>query len=210
MVVFSASLLMLYWGGRKSIFQTYSIDLLQAELHLPVSQQGLADPLSPAGQFILDWPSRIRLGDPAEVRLRFEPAVAADNPSSTQYRFFLETRLELFDLQHTPTGEINQAFSFDHPVIFLWNLRPLRTGLFQGKTWIYLRLIETNIGDETTRLLAVPSFEIQVKDLLGISGQQARMVGSLGMVIGFLLALDGILESIGKLFMGIRYRRSIT
>jgi len=208
-IVLGASLLMLYWSGRPYGFRTHTIDLLQTELRLPDSQQELTDPLASAGQIILVWPSQIRLGDPAEVRLRFEPAVDAGLISPGQSNLFLESRLELMDLQHTPTGEISQAFSFDHPLVFLWNLRPLQTGLFEGKTWIHLRMIETNNGGETTRLLAAPSFKIQVQSILGFSGIQARLMGSLGVAIGLFLALDGILERIGKLFGKIKYRDSM-
>jgi len=210
MCLLSASILALYWGVRPSSLQTHSIDLLQAELQLPESQMANADPRAYAGKITLVWPIRIRLDDPAEVRLRFEATLAAEPPTPEQYSSFLQSRLEMIGLQHTPTGEISQAFSLDHPVVFLWNLRPLQTGLYQGKAWIRLRQVETNTGAEKNHLLAAPSFDIQVESLLGVSGRQARLLGSLGVIIGVVLSLDGILKRIGKLIGGLPVRRSKT
>ncbi len=95
-------------------------------------------------------------------------------------------------MTHTPTGEVSQAMLPDQPVVFLWYLRPTAPGVFSGKVWLHLRAVPPPPAPDQRILLAAQQIDIQVTSLLGMSGSQARLFGSLGLVVGGFLALDGL------------------
>ena len=70
---------------------------------------------------------------------------------------------------------------------------PSTPGIFSGKVWLHLRFVPPPPAQEQRILLAAQQVDIQVVSLLGLSGSQARLFGSLGLVVGGFLGLDGVL-----------------
>lgn len=203
------SLLAIYWGTRPVRFQSREIPIYAAELQPTPTTSAPALTGNPAGRLILEWPDEIRIGDPASMRLIFVPndepyngegdlakdgsssqpgAVGPDDP----LKRVLQARLDLVGIQHTPTGEIRQALRLDHPIIFLWNLRPQEPGAYDGKIWLHLKFGTAGGGEEAQRVLAAQSVVLRSVGLFGLTGSLARAIGGIGLVIGAMLSLDGI------------------
>lgn len=146
------------------------------------------------GEITLEWPRRIRKGESGSVRLTMN---LDSNPESQNALMelglemaVLQSRLELAGIRHTPTGEISQAFSLDHPVVFLWNLRADQTGDYPGRCWLHL-LAKTKI-ESGRKLLVAPEIQVEVESLLGLGGEIGRALGAAGMAAGAILSLDGL------------------
>ena len=199
------SFFIIIWGMRTPAYQIREIPIYTMELQptpleaVPV----LTD--NPAGRLILEWPDEIRVGDPASMRMTFlandgevEPAKEGSSSQTEMVRpgdppeRVLQARLELAGVQHTPTGEVSQALRLDHPVTFLWNLRPLERGAYEGKIWLHIHFYEPAGGEESQRVLAAQPVAMRAAGLFGLTGSQGRAVGSIGLVIGALLGLDGL------------------
>ena len=107
------------------------------------------------------------------------------------YNLVLQSHLDLPGISRTPTGEVSQVMSSDQPVVFIWYLRPSAPGVFRGKVWLHLRFVPRAPGQEQRILLAAQQVDIEVTTLLGMSGSQARLFGSLGLAASLPLLLEG-------------------
>jgi hypothetical protein len=214
LVLLVISLVVLIWGLCSPEYVLQATELASSDLAIPGSNQqagkgstGGAAVQSPGARLLeLSWPKSLRLGDEGTIRLTLRvisPEASASQASSetaeavqpgmdNAYHFVLQSHLDLPGMAHTPTGEVSQAMLPDQPVVFLWYLRPATSGIFYGKVWLHLRFIPPSPAPEQRILLAAQQVEIQVTSLLGMSGSQARLFGSLGLVVGGFLALDGL------------------
>jgi hypothetical protein len=213
------SLVALIWGLHAGKYLLQTTDLAPADMALPGLEQptgsaalGAANPLAPEPHLLeLSWPKSLRLGDDGTLRLTvgiplLPPASSTGSqtpPAGTggvqpgiydAYNLVLQSHLDLPGITRTPTGEVSQALLPDQPVVFLWYLRPVTPGIFSGKVWLHLRFVPRSAGQEERILLAAQQIDIQVITLLGMSGSQARLFGSLGLVLGGFLGLDGVVN----------------
>jgi hypothetical protein len=213
------SLVALIWGLSYPQYQLRATELSSADMALPGSEQSFGNPSavdsaarSPEPRLLkLSWPKRLRLGDDGTLSLTVgfpSPLPAGSTGSQATpagvggvqpavydtYHLVLQSHLDLPGIIRTPTGEVSQAMLPDQPVEFLWYLRPLTPGVFSGKVWLHLRFVPRSTGQEERILLAAQQVDIQVVSLLGMSSSQARLLGSVGLVVGVFLGLDGVLS----------------
>lgn len=214
------SLVALIWGLSSPEYQLQATGLAPVDMTLPGSEQPIgstsaidsAARWSPEPRLLkLSWPKRLRLGDDGTLNLIVDfpsplPAGSTGRQATQAgvggvqpaiydaYNLVLQSHLDLPGIVRTPTGEISQAMLPDQPVEFLWYLRPLTPGLYSGKVWLHLRFIPRSTGQEERILLAAQQVDIQVVSLLGMSSSQARLLGSVGLVVGVFLGLDGVLS----------------
>jgi hypothetical protein len=205
------ALVVLTWATRAVTYRTQTATITQAELH-PAGENGLPlkNPDQIAGRIFLEWPEALRLGDAGEVRLSFDPeaaqnaqaapdglatpdALAATQPATAEAGGeVLQSRLELAGIIHTPTGEISQALSLEHPVTFLWNLRAGQPGDFAGTTWLHLQTEQAGAGQEARVVLTAQQLDIPVMTFYGLSGAEARIIGWVGLALGLALGLGDL------------------
>jgi len=204
------SLLALVWGLDSPDYVLQTTQLTSSDLAYPGADQpvGAAADSPGARSLELSWPKSLRLGDDGTLRLTVGfplpgstgsqalTAAAGDVQTETgnAYHLILQSHLDLPGIARTPTGEVSQAMLPDQPVVFLWYLRPAGPGVFSGKVWLHLRLVPAPPAQEQRILLAAQQVDIRVTSLLGMSGSQARLFGSLGLVVGGFLGLDGVLS----------------
>jgi hypothetical protein len=213
------SLVALIWGLSSPEYQLQATTLAPIDMTLPGSEQPIGSTStvdsaarSPEPRLLkLSWPKRLRLGDDGTLSLTVgfpSPLPAGSTGSKAMqagvggvqravydtYNLVLQSHLDLPGLIRTPTGEVSQAMLPDQPVEFLWYLRPLTPGIFSGKVWLHLRFVPRSTGQEERILLAAQQVDIQVVTLLGMSSSQARLLGSVGLVVGVFLGLDGVLS----------------
>jgi len=185
----------LFWGLSAQKFSRQTLELAPADLALPGDQAALEP-----RRLELYSPAGLRLGDDGSLRLTVSAAAAAHNQAASpsgvyaDYQLILQARLDLPGVARNPTGEISQAMLPGQPQAFLWYMRPAAPGLFSGKVWLHLLYQPRSGAPEQRRLLAALPVELQVVRLLGLSGNQARLFGSLGLALGALLCLDGVLN----------------
>jgi hypothetical protein len=212
------SLVILTWGLSSTEILLKATELAPADMALPgplqptgsLAASGAAAPAPEPRLLELSWPKSLRLGDDGTLRLTvgFPPPPTAGStgnqtlpagaggiqPGDTgSYKFVLQSHLDLPGLARTPTGEVSQAMLPGQPVVFLWYLRASDPGIFNGKVWLHLNFVPTPPAKEQRILLAAQQVDIRVVSLFGLSGGQARLFGSLGLVIGGFLGLDGLL-----------------
>jgi hypothetical protein len=130
------------------------------------------------------------------VRLKFEFNSFGLEEAGHVAGLVLVSRLDLAGIRHTPTGEVSQALVSEHPVVFLWNVRAGMPGNYAGRTWLHLQSLMPESEGQDRRLLAAQDLEIRVISLLGLSGDQARVFGAVGLAMGAVLVLDGAIQSI--------------
>jgi hypothetical protein len=211
------SVVVLVWGLKPAKYLLQTTQLAPADLALPASEPPSAGSsgsaqatLAPESRLLeLFWPESLRLGDDGTLRLtvgfpsaqaaglsgsQTPPAVAAAQPAIYDaYKLVLQSHLDLPGITRTPTGEVSQALVPHQPAVFLWYLRPPAAGDFSGRVWLHLQFVPRSSGREERILLAAQQVDIRVVRLFGLSGSQARLFGSLGLVVGGFLGLDGVL-----------------
>jgi len=202
------SLFDLTWGLRAEEVQIQSTQLSPADLVLPDLGGSTGDsatqtetaPALEERMLELSWPKSLRLGDDGTIRLTVGLPASRVSQSQSRpavydaYNLVLQSQLDLPGVTRTPTGEVSQAMLPDQPVVFLWYLRPSNPGIFSGKVWLHLHFVRRSGGQETRLLLAAQQVEVKVVTLLGMSGSQARLFGSLGLALGLFLVLEGLLS----------------
>jgi len=213
------SLVALIWSLSPGKYILQTTQLSQAEMVLPgVAQATGGSPgstpaiLAPETRLLeFAWSERMRLGDDDTLRLtvgfpsqtsansnRNETPKTADNGALPEiysaYNLVLQSHLDLPGITHVPTGEVSQAMLPDKPVVFIWYLRPPAPGVFSGKVWLHLRFVPRSAGQAVRILLVAQQLDIKVVTLLGMSGSQARLFGSLGLVLGAFFGLDGLVS----------------
>ncbi len=172
-------------------------------------------------RLVLEWPLKIRQGDSDIVRLALEmdesgaltptaefgdhevrgEPVAIPNLYDT-HKVTAEAWLDLAGVAITPADKIQQELRPGESVTFYWSLRPQETGVYRGAAWMQLN-IEPRLEGEVLQLTLQPqTLEIRVVNLFGIDGRTARLLGSLGSLVGAVFSIDDILAWVRKRWGG--------
>lgn len=184
------SLWVFAWGIAPARLSSQAIQILVEDLQ-PGKSAGLSDE-QPVAWLRYQWPEKLRKGDAGKVRLTFE-WIESGVDNVIVKGLALNSQLDLAGIPHTPTGEISQALVMEHPMVFLWGLRGARSGEYAGKLWLRLQSQPTATDLTARRLLAAHSLEIRVDSLLGLSGDQGRVFGAVGMAAGILAGFSDVL-----------------
>lgn len=190
------------------------------ETSLPVQPSQTAAPAAISTPFpmipenrllVLEWPAKIKAGDADVIRLTLEmdeygkltpTAQVGGNLLEAQslqipnlydsHDVIAEARLDLAGMEVAPGGDIAEALLPGKPVTFLWSIRPAEPGVYRGIVWLHLRFIPNQGGEEIQRVLSAQRVEIQAVNFLGLGGSAARVLGSVGTVIGSVFGLDNL------------------
>jgi hypothetical protein len=187
LVLLLLSIILVSWGLQTVRYTTKTVDISRTDLIIADVSTQASEPDIPLGRMILQWSEVFRLGDRAEVRLTFSPENKQTNPP--QPDGVLRAKLDLAGITHTPTGEISQALTWNHPVIFLWNLRSVQTGRYLGDVWLYLSATNSSQVGPGQKVIFSQQFDSEIVSFLGLSGLHARILGCVGLVIGAFLGL---------------------
>jgi hypothetical protein len=210
-LLFLSSLAILTWSvwpapsASHTVRLSLSQALVQGDGAVPVSGGSTLEDR----QLTLVWPSAIRSGEIGTVRLVLEAispqsvsalpgevdaATGAGGDLYTTHNVLVEARLEMPGMLYSPSGEVSQALPAGQPVTFLWSGRASQQGDYQGTIWLHLRLIPLGAGRQFRTVLSAQRIEIKASSLLGMSEGMALVMGSLGLIIGFGLFLNGLLD----------------
>jgi hypothetical protein len=96
-------------------------------------------------------------------------------------------RLELPGVAHIPGGETSRPLSSSAPARFVYSLRAVQPGVYQGAFWVHRIWLGEAGGGQP--LAAVP-VKLRAARFLGLSGPWARAMGAAGAIIGALFSAD--------------------
>jgi hypothetical protein len=185
-----SSMLIFAWGVAPVKLSSQSIPIFEKELR-PETSKTAEDEL-PVALLRYEWPEKLRMGDAGKTRLTFE-WIEPEVDDLIVDGLTLSSQLDLVGIPHTPSGEISQVLVSEHPVVFLWSLRTARPGEYLGKLWLHLQSLPVAAGRVSRRLLAARSLEIRVDSMMGLNGDQARVFGMTGMIVGILVGFHDAL-----------------
>jgi len=202
---------MLVWGFRPLPMESRILQISPAEMQLPQTEELAEEAVGfpEARRLVTEWPEVVRVGDSAPIRMLIEPAepgvpgvtldedpnqVQADeNPGQNRtekYQTVAEARLELEKMEFRPTGVISEALLPGKSARFSWSVRSSEEGFYPGTIWLHVQYIPRNGGDELRKVISAQTIEIQAEEFLGLSGNSARILGAIGLVLGAMIGLD--------------------
>lgn len=170
---------------------------------LPIESKRLRVP--GIGQLNLAWNPQIRMGGFGFLELEFDAAelgiggnagnetginnmgdVRQFSLDSTDH-ILVETRVEIQGVQIEPGEELIQPVRSGQNLTFKWQIAPYQSGDIEGELWIYLKILSADRGDVNRLPISIQSFHTQAVDLLGLTGQTARIFGIMGICIALIM-----------------------
>lgn len=160
-------------------------------------ESGEKQPLLAENRLVrLEWPTSLRIGDDAEIRLYFENT--DEEPSTVEhkdgfydiydrYNIMVEAKVETAGLTIAPANPTRVSMPPGQPVYFKWVVNAQQTGIYHGKVWLSLRFLPLDGTTPIQEPIYVNDLELNVTSIIGLSGSMARLVGGLCAVIGILL-----------------------
>lgn len=162
-----------------------------------------------ARQLRFEWPALSRVGDIAEITLKFEPDATQEDRQAAaggdafppgvfygSHNVMAEARLEMAGQKITPVDIISQPVLPGKEVKSSWNFVPGMAGTYEGVIWFYVRIIPHDGGVASQLALSAKPMTTRAASLLGLSGPNARLFGSAGILGAFLLVLDPVVVGI--------------
>lgn len=173
----------------------------------------------------LEFPPRIRAGDSDVVRLTLEvdelgnltPTAEVGGNVVTgevieipnlyeSHHVVAEARFDLAGVEVRPADLISEPLAQGNSATFYWSIRPPEVGVYRGTIWLYLRFVDKSNGEESRKTVSAQIVEIEAANILGLSGQFARLTGVVGSVVGTIIGLPFLEDIVKFLFKG-RNRR---
>ena len=167
----------------------------------------------------LEFPPQIRAGDSDLVRLTLEVDDLGNLTPTAQiggnvvtgkivevpnlyesHQVIAEARFDLAGMEVRPGELVSEALSPGSSVTFQWSIRPADVGLYRGTTWLYLRFVDKQNGQESRKTISAQIVEIEAVSFLGLSGEIARTTGIIGSVVGTIIGFPFFEDIIKLLF----------
>jgi hypothetical protein len=184
LILLSLSLALLVWGLQPARLERHTLMIPPGEL-------------GTEGRLItLEWPALLRRQDSDFIRLTLAPEGGDPENSlsgSGRAQFMAFARLEIEGVEYTPPGEVTQALLSGRVVQFIWSVRPMQAGNFNGAVWLHSQPVGVEDNPVARQVIAAPKIEIQAQDVFGLGGPWARALGSAGAAIGAVFSMEGLL-----------------
>jgi len=214
LILFSIALSMLIWGEWHFPRQIKTVTINPTEL----SESNLSgdilsvpdgNPNSLSYRLVLETPEEIRLGDADFIHLTIAPEKPGINqiaaprtgtgeenqgntsskPDSTTH-IMAETRLELDGVLFEPTGDIIEPVQPDQTLSIYWTVQPKDIGVYRGVVWLHFQYVVMDESELMRKLISTQLITIKSEGFLGLRSDVARLIGSIGAVIGLALNID--------------------
>lgn len=118
---------------------------------------------------------------------------SAQKGSSALANMLIEANIEVSQMLVAPANEMLMFLRPGQPVRFIWSVIPTDLGIFQGKVWLHLRLISSS-GETLNRIpITAQRFTVKSVKFLGLSGPNAKLLGTIGMILGLVIVMISIL-----------------
>ena len=117
-----------------------------------------------------------------------------------------QARLDMVGVDYSPHGEILEPMRPGIPIKFIWSVLPRSVGSYRGTIWVHLQFVPLDGSDPTRTALSAQVIDINAVNLIGLGGTPARVIGSVGAVIGAFLSLDKLGGALWRTFKSIVLR----
>jgi hypothetical protein len=170
-------------------------------------------------QLAVEWPSILRVGDGALLRLsltvdnegKITPTVIIQDNQITgepvqipnlydTHHILAEARLDIAGLQVAPQGSVQEPMLPGQPLTFYWSLNAPSPGNYRGTLWLFLELIPKNGGQIERLPLLARQIDLEARSFLGLPVNVARWAGFVGAVAGVVLGFPFIQTLIMRLW----------
>lgn len=152
-------------------------------------------------KLILEYSPIIRKGDRSEVKLGFIRSTSStptnNDLSSFEenyisvydvYSVTAESRIELNGVEVDPGGISGQVLPPGQDIQFMWTLKPGSSGVFEGITWLYLKLYPLDGRSPLVeQAISAQTLDIKIISLLGLNSNFWRFFGVIGLGIGIIV-----------------------
>jgi hypothetical protein len=212
MMLFLLGAGLLAWGSLPPGRQTHYFSLPAQPMILPLPVEEQDELILNSGlmgvYFVI--PDRVRLGQAQELTAQItiqDPGypraedLEGNHQTSTpsnhnemfaSYNLVAEGRVDAVLPGLMPSGSIRQPIHYGDPIAFRWTLYPQQSGVYEGKFWIYLNLVNKDVGtDERIALLAYP-FVINSQSFFGLKTGYVLGTGAFFVFLSLLLNVDFI------------------
>ncbi|RJP48155.1 MAG: hypothetical protein C4583_14790 [Anaerolineaceae bacterium] len=180
-ILFFVSIPLLVWGFWPPRRETVTVPLI-----LPAGMPSLPE----ARTVRLTFSPVMRAGDSQIVEMNL---VAEGEGGETsvyeEYSVIAEARLDLSLTDVRPADTVSAALVKGGGATFYWEVSPREDGLLRGTVWLYLRFVPKADGEETRQPVSARLLEIRSRSLLKRTGAQARVVGTIGFVLGLAILI---------------------
>ena len=198
------SVVTLGWGlrpPRHEILRTsIEADDVRAQMPSPVTASG-EEAVAGTWHLVMEYTPLVRVSDEAVVRLQVdlgeqtaastsaealtvpeENVPSQDFAVGTARTVIVQALMELPGQSVRPPEEISQVLSPGEPVQFAWRVTPRHRGSADGTIWLFV--VNSGEGPDVAERIAVlaKSIHISARDLMGLDGVEARILGALSAV----------------------------
>jgi hypothetical protein len=199
---------LLVWGCIPSTRQVLVQTIPLTEMEVPGDDQGAMEAILEPRQVLLEWPSAVRIGDQEVITLAFEPAQETAGLTDSgggftdvydRFNLMAESRYEVAGIQIDPANPVRESLPAGKTAKFTWNIRVPKRGMYPGRVWLSLRFLPLNGSQASEVPVFVHQVDIRGNSLLGLRGPQARLLGSIGVIVGLASSYDVMISNIKKL-----------
>lgn len=158
-------------------------------------------------QVVLEWPTSMRIGDVEVITLIFEP-IPSDTTSSipqgeftnvyNNYNIMAEARFEVAGISVNPANPTRESMPSGDPVKFNWQIKVEQARYFHGNVWLSLRFLPLDGSHPSQVPIFVREVDIHAASLFRMGGPLARLLGSVGIILGVLIMFDDMISLIRK------------
>jgi hypothetical protein len=105
-------------------------------------------------------------------------------------RVLIIANLDINNLNVNPATELQQVFRIDNSLNYHWDISPRETGEYDGLLWIEGYLLDNQNNKRSHFILNADPFTIRVKNLFGLSIQNARWLSGVGLFVICIFGLE--------------------
>lgn len=176
------SLPMLAWG-----FWPPRRATVTAPLVLPAGMPSLPE----ARTIRLTFSPTMRAGDSQIVEVNVTSEENATGGGVYEdYNVIAEARLDLPLADVRPAEIVSTALVEGGGATFYWEVSPREESALRGTVWLYLRFVPKAGGEETRQPVSAQLVEIRSRSLLKRTGAEARVVGTVGFILGLAILIS--------------------
>ena len=199
LVVLLTSLVMLTWGNFPNRRQSISRLIGPDAMHVPSAGSEKQPALLEVRQVSLVWPGLMRIGDETTITVVFERTNSEIlAPKSDillvdiyqRYNLMVEGRLEAAGVRLDPANPRRESLPPGQTVTISWQVTAQDTASHPAKVWLLLRYLPLQGGPAGEVPVYVHDLDLRAMSLFGLGGPQARLWGSVGIILALALNYD--------------------
>lgn len=116
----------------------------------------------------------------------------------------VEAIFQVANMEVSPAGATIQPLKEGRPVRFIWTVRALDVGIYEGVVQVFLNAVNRDTGEEDHISISAQFIEIKVVDFFGFSSNFVKTSGVVGSVLGVVVGFPFFKDIAKFLFEKLR------